>query len=451
MKHLISLLAFLLASAAAFANGDPVIRYSSIASAANPVPLSISEISIEQENLNITHVNGYNCFDVTYELKNNSATDFPEIHYGFPIDYFIMDESETFAFHSDDILPKDYEVGWNENLIKDISFTFNGTPLDFHASKESVREAGYIVESYDEYADSTFQEGINRRWFYTSFAMLPHSKATLNVRYKTYAKAYSSPIIGNSTLNYYYHFYSNTQDINIECPTLLNRYVTENFNILYDFSPAKHFGNGGSFPIFITIDLSNLDDLSVKTNTNDNGLYNTDFRSVPTKLTLDFEPEKTKPLNLTCRHNPVKTVEKFNEIILPFTIPESQYQAEEHNGAITLRFNQPRLITDIACDIDTLSTAYIEAEILYNDGTSSVINFKPYEYSKANKSLPALLTIIDLYTYLYHELDPLEDSIYLTPDNKFKPIQSITLTPQPSNPHPNTIHNIRLLDVSPTP
>ena len=67
---------------------------------------------------------------------------------------------------------------------------FNGENLPFHSSKESVREAGYIVETYEDYNDSIPVDAVNRRWFYTVFSMKPKAEAKLNVRYKVYANSY---------------------------------------------------------------------------------------------------------------------------------------------------------------------------------------------------------------------------------------------------------------------
>ena len=188
-KQILLLVVFLSIGLFAHANGDPVARFSSINRVANPEPLSIPEINIVHEQINIIHVDGYNCFDVTYTFKNESDKDFPEIHYGFPVDYLVADEQEIYQFTGDYYTESISEIGWNDKLIKDISFTFNGNILAYHSSKESVRDAGFTVETYDGYNDSIPIDPVNRRWFYTKFAMKPNSKATFNVRYKVYANS----------------------------------------------------------------------------------------------------------------------------------------------------------------------------------------------------------------------------------------------------------------------
>ena len=182
------LITFALLAITTYANGDPVVKWSSVNRVANPEPLSIFEIEIVREEIKIVHIDGYNCFDVTYEFKNKSDKGFPDIHYGFPIDYVAANKyTLSLDFYSESL----YEVGWNDNLIKDISFTFNGELLPFHSSKESVREAGYIVETYSNTSDSIPVDPIDRRWFYTKFSIKPHASATLNVRYKVYANSFT--------------------------------------------------------------------------------------------------------------------------------------------------------------------------------------------------------------------------------------------------------------------
>lgn len=185
---------FAAASMPLLANGDPVVKYSSVNRVANPEPLSISEIRIVDESVKITHEDGYNCFDVTYRFRNDSDKDFPEIHYGFPIDYLVADEQESAGFRFADKREDIYATGWNDRLIKDVEFLFDSRGLPFHSARESVREAGYKVEPYDYVGETVVMDtltvdGINRRWFYTLFAMKPRAEAVLTVRYKVYAGA----------------------------------------------------------------------------------------------------------------------------------------------------------------------------------------------------------------------------------------------------------------------
>lgn len=240
----------MMTSVCVYANGDPVARFSSILRAANPVPRSIAEISIVKEKIKITHVDGYNCFDITYTFKNSSEKNFKDIDYGFPIDYLVEDEQETYRFTTDDISESIKEIGWNDRLIKDISFTFNGEELPFHSAKESVREAGLEVDAYGDETDSIYVDGINRRWFYTKFSMNSLDEATFNVKYKVYANS----TVGLYSADNYYSYYTRREE-NMEFPALdmpfPYRYFDHRFEILYDFTPAKYFGKDSQFPIYI--------------------------------------------------------------------------------------------------------------------------------------------------------------------------------------------------------
>ena len=426
------------------ANGDPVIRFSSISSAANPEPLSISEISIVGEKLRVTHVNGYNCFDVTYELQNNSDKDFPEIHYGFPVDYFINDSEETVKFVSDGISESDYEGGWHENLIKDVSFTFDGSPLDFHASKESVREAGYVVDDY--YCDSLYQEGINRRWFYTLFSMAPRSKAMLNVRYMVYAQSTTSMYAIIDGLDSYMPENSYCQ------MSRLKRFMSGSFTILYNFSPAKHFGDGKSFPIDLTIDLSNLDDLWISKQLDGKGYDGTWYHANMIKEYISGTPAaEIPPLQFICNYNPAKTVDKLNDLLSPFIIPESEYETEQSEDGITVNFSHPTLITDILFHADSLATSAVNLCIQYADGTTHTSDFKRHGNYEVTEGFPSIITLITHDNYQLYKGTP-EDTTNLTSKPKPEKIKSITLTTRQKKDSPITIPaNLRFLDVKPLP
>lgn len=65
MKKLLLVTAIFVIPLLVKANGDPVMRYSAICRVANPEPLTISDISILKEVVNVKHEGLYNCFDIT--------------------------------------------------------------------------------------------------------------------------------------------------------------------------------------------------------------------------------------------------------------------------------------------------------------------------------------------------------------------------------------------------
>lgn len=446
MKRLLLLVVSLMISVEIYANGDPVVRLSSINRVANPEPLSISEICITHERINITHVDGYNCFDITYTLKNKSDRNFPEIHYGFPIDYSIADEFESYRFTSDYYTESIGEIGWNERLIKDIQFAFNDSLLPFHSSKESVREAGFVVEAYDEYIDSIPVDAVNRRWFYTSFAMQPQSEAKLNVRYKVYANS----SLGIYTDRYNFSYFARRTDGDdgyiINLPYLY-RYFSNRFDILYDFTPAKHFGNGAPYVIDVNIDLSNLDNPWIETP----GGYQCYVNRI--ERSIYVSAGDIKPIDIKVNFNSDRSEKNLERIIDQFQIPETYFQIETTGDSVSIEFNRPMFVTDLACYIDSTVVRSVSSIIEYADGTKKRYNYEPYDLEQyinndSRVKTPILLAITDFY---YDGMIWSENSLeYITHtkgkyEDKFK-IKSIKLYFNTVGPQVTVCKGIKVID-----
>lgn len=378
-----------------YANGDPVAKFSSVNRVANPEPLSISDIYIIHEQINITHVDGYNCFDITYTFRNKSDKDFPEIHYGFPIDYLVADELETYQFTGDYYSESIAEVGWNEKLIKDIAFIFNGEALTFHSSKESVREAGYIVETYEDYNDSIPVDAVNRRWFYTAFSMKPKAEAKLNVRYKVYANS----SVGIYTDSYDFSYFARKkEDSNVIFNNLpfAYRYFSNRFDILYDFTPAKHFGNGTPFVIDVDIDLSNLEKPWIR---EADGYY---YYVNRIERNIYVSAQDIKPIDFTVNFRSDRTKNKIQRLIDRFRIPESEFTTYMTADTLYIDFHRPLFVSELVCDNDTSVISKIHSFIEYADGHAKQYEYDIQEISEYSKSdnrikSPILLTITDLY------------------------------------------------------
>lgn len=389
-KRLTAMAALLLAATnAAVGNGDPVAVFSSINRVANPEPLSISEICILHETVNISHADGYNCFDVTYKFRNGTDKDFPEIHYGFPIDYLVDDEKETYQFTNDYYSEDISETGWCDELIKDVRFTFNGKELPFHSAKESVREAGFEVEIYDDgqtaEADSIPYPGINRRWYYTQFAMPPHSEATFNVRYKVYAHAIASLYDAHSL----YPRIKNENDEYIGNYPMVNRYLYYHFTILYDFTPARHFGGDKPYLSSLNIDLSNFDNPKIRSNGKD-----PDTRLERTYIKSASE---IGPVNLSVYINPNLNREYVERIIKPLEVDTSRYSLNMKDDCMEIDFNEPLFVSDIACDIDTIQVKSILSTVTFADGRCESYRYiLDSDYPDEKIKSPALLTITDI-------------------------------------------------------
>lgn len=438
----------------AYANGDPVMKFSSINRVANPEPLTISEIRIVNEQINITHIDGYNCFDVTYKLKNESTKDFPEIHYGFPIDYLIADEEETYRISDlDDYSESCAEFGWNEKLIKDITFSFNNERLPYHSAKESVREAGFIVDAYEEngLSDTITVAAVNRRWFYTQFSMGPESEALLNVKYKVYANSY----VGLYTSPYDFSYYNRKSDgkdsrlINIP---ISYRYYYDQFDILYDFSPAKHFGNGKPFGINIDIDLSNIADAYIHSKD-----YRITYYVSRIKRYIDAGRKDIEPINLHVTYRPDQSKESVERLLKRFRIPATMFRTNTKADSITLEFPKPIVISDLACEVDTSKVKSIRALIIYADGCQTTFTYEPQDikYFLEDRRIksPVLLTITDLYhdgiAQLWMEdsnINNIDDITKVNVDDDSHKIKSIRLTFETNEPAKSVCKSVIPLD-----
>ncbi|MDE5607884.1 MAG: hypothetical protein K2I64_03010 [Muribaculaceae bacterium] len=346
----------------AFANGDPVLRYSSINRVAVPEPLDVSEIEIIDEKIKISHIDGYNSFDVTYRLKNKSDKDFPELHYGFPIDYLVADEQEIYDTRSHYYVQSLFELGWNEMLIKDVSFSLDGRELPFRVSKESVKEAGFDVESYEwdgtTVCDTIPIEGVNRRWFYTELSIGPKAQVDLNVQYKVYAGG--SVSLESLKTNYSYIRERNTEEEFTGC-AFFDRYLSSSFSILYDFTPAKHFGDDNDYVLNIDIDLSKVNHPTVQLD---------DYKCNVSHLKRRQYSRASafKPINMRVGCDVDFSQEHIEKLISEFRISEDYYRMKNGKDCITLDFRKPCFISEIACDIDTAEIKSFDAYIEYADG-----------------------------------------------------------------------------------
>ena len=420
------------------ANGSPVTKYSSINRLANPEPLSINEIYIVNEQVNISHVDGYNCFDITYKLRNESDKNFPDIDYGFPIDYLVADSLETPTFVDDEITEKISERGWNDELIKDVVFTFNGKQLSHHISKESVSAAYYDTETFG--GDSILVDAVIRRWFYTIFKMGPREEAVLNVRYRVFANKLENLYADQLS---YYTRKSEAPNTDIFNHPLISRYFCDNFTILYDFTPAKHFGKG-SFYIHVDINLDNL--IQPHVNFEEYDFY-------AQHITRRYCRPDDK-LELLLHHSPDLSKDNIERIIKPFIISASEYSLEQNRNHATIKLKKPLFVSEIACEIDTTQVKSINSVVTYADGQKKKYIYKPNDYLNPDRVMksPMILTITDLFhdTAEWTKID--DDNYIFDRDTDFdqerfkiKEIELIfNLKPSPSSLQ--AFGDIRLLD-----
>lgn len=454
-----------------FANGDPVTSYSSVHRVANPEPLPIPEIYIVDEQVNIKHVEGYNCYDITYRFKNDSDNDFSEIDYGFPIDYLVANEQETFMIVNNGWTESIDEVGWSDKLIKDVSFRLDNRYLAYHSAKESISMAGYeklvmsdslgydtVDVSWDEISEATdaeledlfFVRGVHRLWLYTTISIAPHAEAVLNVSYKVYAPS----IQHHSNWDTMYASYDRKEashDYFIFTEPMLLRYFTTRFIILYDFAPAKYFGDSKPYHLNVKVDLSNLDNPSV---------WSDGPALTPTTLIVkDYEaanPAELEPINLYVNYSPSMDLERIENLISALAISPDEYDIAITDNVVELKFYKPTFVSEIACYIGTENIDSVIATISYvNEPICQYIYTKhqPSKYdgdAKLRIKSPAILVITDwFHNGAVWESAKYANGIHSENPQKFKPeIDYIRLEFNSDTPLNDIIKNcnIRPLD-----
>ena len=224
------------------ANGDPVIRFSSVNRVGNPTPRKITDIQILKERLLIQPRGTYTYVEVEYTLHNHSNKNYKRIDYGFPIDY--TGEAEGSDFINDCIHESLYEIGWKKEWIKDVHFLLDGKPLKWHAAHEAVTPKH--MEYVEECEDTVLVETTSRLWHYTQFDIKKQDTVSLKVSYQVYQAQYVS--------------------LNILRTSPLSRHLTGGATFQYDFSPAQYWGDGTAHQLEVIVDCSVMEDTDINWN-----------------------------------------------------------------------------------------------------------------------------------------------------------------------------------------
>lgn len=435
MKKLTIIICLTIISLSAFANGDPVMRYSAICRVANPEPLTISDISIVKEVVNIRHEGLYNCFDITYTLLNESENDYPSIDYGFPIDY---EESEYGKWGFDDsyVTESIFERGWNPRFIKDVSFRVNGNALPFQDALESIRAAEYEME-YDTLASGKIDSicydyipEVKRRWYYTKFGISRGDTIELNVKYKVYTPT-DCPLFMNAVSSYY------AKDIDFEdlCGAdivpFVRRFFLNGFAIYYDFKKAKHFGDGHIKNLIVNIDLSNLlSPVVYKEN-------EWEWKYAASHLSYEewgIPADSVKPIHLYVKHTARNSLKERQRIIDGLAIPVDEFTLKAANpNKIQIELEKPRFVSEIALNLDTVRIKNIKMLLQFANGRQQTMVYElksDFEFEKwygmKPFSNPVILPIVDSYTDRYRQKGKPINSL-MDFDSDFFRVKSIIL------------------------
>ncbi|MBQ9661271.1 MAG: hypothetical protein IJV37_08470 [Bacteroidales bacterium] len=228
-KYLFSLLALLALPLLLHANGDPVISYSAAIRSCNPVPLKVSDVQVVREDLNIKVKLPYTEVRVAYRLKNASAGPI-HVDYGFPID-FDGDMADEAGFDKGGEYESLHERGLKGRAVRDVHFRLDGKELPWTRSDSIVK-----TDSYEDEDGRTVDIEVCRLWTYTVLDIPAGATVSLEVDYSV-LNGWST---GYGMLN----------------GSPLSRYFPSDVEFYYDFTPAKHWGNGKAGEIAVTVDCS---------------------------------------------------------------------------------------------------------------------------------------------------------------------------------------------------
>ena len=306
-----------------FANGDPIVSYSSILKTGNPIPRTIADIQLLKENVYIQPLGIYTRIEVTYLLYNHSNTNYNDINYGFPIDY---EDDDKNIFISDDFSESIYEIGWNKDNIKDMTFSVDGIALIIQGSSEVIKPYQRLFNV--EYDDSVTVNMESRRWFYTHFSIPAQKTVELKISYLQ-RNSFSSPAYSP----YFCRFINDIQ------------------RIKYDFSPAFHWGDGTVYDFHVMVDMSVLSKLA---NTNKGVVF--EFNG------LDFQKEGNirtySCKNFKLKDAPILDLTFQCELPIPGFYEITKQKINNRDFLITCSNTQPRYPISNLTDMDN-STAWV--------------------------------------------------------------------------------------------
>ncbi len=274
--------------------------------------------------------------------------------------------------------------------------------------------------------------------------MGPHAEASLNVRYKVYAGS-SVSLYSDSRFSYFTRT-AESPDEYIYNNAFANRYFADRFDILYDFTPAKHFGGGRPYVLDVDINLENIKNPYVRLD---------DYYCFVNRLERNIyvDAQDIKPIDITVYFQSDRSPTNVNRIIERFMIPRSEYDVSFTPDSVRIDFEKPVFVSELACDIDTVMVKSLSAIVTYCDDRQKRYKYVHNRLASGDDltvKSPILLTVTDLrYNGMpWSETACIYDNLTACFDDDSFKISAITLIPDMSTSSDivSVIGNIRALD-----
>ncbi|HAA10275.1 MAG TPA: hypothetical protein DCE41_00730 [Cytophagales bacterium] len=212
MRTAFLLIYFVLLTQAVWANGGP-LDGSAVYSTGDIILINRPNIKLLSEDLNITIEGNYSVVKAKYVLQNKEYGS-AALTYGFPVD---IARSEI-----------QYELEWNPKYVPEIAFYLDGEALPV------VHQVDYDIKKKSDVEKAGLWEDIRRSWHVVNFNIKKNATVTLEVAYK----------IMNQFEDWEY------------TKSRFAEYSPR--RLRYDFTPAKHWGNGTVSSFEVTVDAKSL-------------------------------------------------------------------------------------------------------------------------------------------------------------------------------------------------
>ena len=293
--------------------------------------MQVADVRILHEQLTFKPGIPYTIVEVRYTLQNMSEKAIHHLDYGFPIDF--EGPADSFTFRGNEITESLYETGWRKEFLRDIAFSLNGKPMEWHSASEIVekehKEPAFEPDEEDDPEDVWY---INvprqsRMWTYTQLDIAPGATVDLEVRYSVYHEQTAG----------YYDFRQSP----------LSRFLTRDGRVTYDLTPAKHWGDGKAGSIDIVLDASRLPKGA------EYRIEGLDFVVKDWQWTFhadSFDYAQAPEISLRFGTRPPRKGELFPAWIdiESFRLPASAYTLTQTENTIDLDFPEPVPVTDIS-------------------------------------------------------------------------------------------------------